>query len=389
MNDKSDLDIALVGPAFPYRGGIAHFIERLQDGFSARGFRSRIFTFTRQYPELLFPGKSQLTSGEPPEPPPTRCLDTLNPVTWLSTARAIARSAPGVVVLKYWMPFFAPAFGTVARRVRKRGSRVVVVVDNVLPHERRPGDVALTKYFLKAVDGFVVMSSKVREDLEMLVSPAEVRLVEHPTYDNFGVGVPRQEARMQLGIPVDAHVLLFFGFVRKYKGLETLLSAMPTLTEADPKIHLVVAGEFYDDEREYRGQIAKLGISSKLTLMSEYIADEDVATVFSAADVVVQPYLSATQSGVAQIAFNFDRPVITTDVGGLAETVTHGTTGLVVAPGSPGALAEAVRSFFDEDLGKEMSAAVSREKARFGWEAMYDAITELGRLTPPQPATDR
>lgn len=382
MAESPDLDIALVGPAYPYRGGIAHFLEKMQRGLTDRGHRTQIFTFTRQYPELLFPGKTQFASlATAPDPLPVRTIDALNPLSWIASARRIGRSSPRVVVFKYWMPFFAPAFGTVARRVRTSGSRVVVVVDNVVPHERRPGDVLLTRYFLSAVDGFVVMSRKVGDDLRTLGYRAPVRLVEHPTYDNFGAAIPRHVARERLGLPADTPVLLFFGFVRRYKGLQTLLSAMPAVTQALPSARLLVAGEFYDDEQAYRRQIADLDLDDRVTLFSDYIPDEDVTTFFSAADAVVQPYTAATQSGVAQIAFNFDRPVITTDVGGLAETVKHGRTGLVVEPDNPSALASAVIAFFREGMGTKLSAAVAREKERFGWRPLFEAIEELGGVS--------
>jgi glycosyltransferase involved in cell wall biosynthesis len=386
MGDNQDLDVALVGPAYPYRGGIAHFIEKMNQGLTDRGLRSRIYTFTRQYPRLLFPGKTQLTTSTLTGEPPIRSLDTLNPLSWFGTARAISERSPRTVIFKYWMPFFAPAFGTIARTVRRRHARVIVVVDNALPHERRPGDVALTKYFLSGVDGCVVMSGQVKDDLDRLGFDGPVRLVQHPTYNNFGPGMPKDTARERLGLPPDAHVLLFFGFVRKYKGLQTLLSAMPDMVAADSSIRLVVAGEFYDDEEEYRRTIAAHDLTGKVNLHSEYIPDEEVACFFSAADVVVQPYLSATQSGVAQIAFNFNCPVITTDVGGLAETVSHGRTGLVVEPDSPDALAHAVRTFFERHLRDSMAAAIAQDMVRFGWAPLIDGIIELGRMSPDRPA---
>jgi glycosyltransferase involved in cell wall biosynthesis len=361
MRESQGLDIALVGPAHPYRGGIAHFIEKMHHGLTQRGHRVGIFTFKRQYPELVFPGKTQLSTDSSSHViPAIRSIDTLNPLSWFKTARLILDRSPDVVIFKYWMPFFAPAFGYIARKIRKSGTRVIVVVDNVLPHERRPGDVVLTRYFLSAADGFVVMSRKVGEDLKRLALHAPTKMVDHPTYDNFGTAIPIRTARGTLKLPLDAPVLLFFGFVRRYKGLHILLSAMPEIVREIPTTRLIIAGEFYDDEEEYVKQIADLQLTDHVTLLSDYIPDEEVATVFSAADVVVQPYLSATQSGVAQIAFNFDRPLITTDVGGLAETVVDGSTGLVVEPKSPSAVAHAVIRFFREKLIEAIEELQSR-----------------------------
>ncbi|MDX1740603.1 MAG: glycosyltransferase [Rhodothermales bacterium] len=377
MTGTSELDIALVGPAFPYRGGIAHFNERILTGASDRGHAASIFTFTRQYPALLFPGKTQETTSDPPPLQPIRCIDSLNPLTWLKAARLIKSRRPGVIVFHHWMPFFAPAFGVIARRLRRSGSRILVVVHNAIPHERRPGDIRLTRYFLSVADGFVVLSDPVERDLRTLGYEQPIRCVQHPTYDNFGPAEDRLLARRKLSLPERGPVLLFFGFIRKYKGLDTLISAMPSIVEFDATSRLVVAGEFYEDEAAYRNRLAELNLGDHVILHSDYIADRDVATYFSAADVVVQPYLSATQSGVAQIAFNYDRPVITTDVGGLAETVADGRTGLVVEPNSPEAIADAVIRFFGENLGERMEEAVSRDKSRFGWQPVFDALYSL------------
>jgi glycosyltransferase involved in cell wall biosynthesis len=284
------------------------------------------------------------------------------------------------------MPFFAPAFGFIARRLRRHGVGVFVVVHNAIPHERRPGDFALTRYLLSAANGFIVLSHTVETDLRSLGYQQPVRQVDHPTYDNFGPGVDRRGARERLGLPGDAPILLFFGFVRKYKGLQTLLAAMPAILQHAPSTRLLVAGEFYDDEEEYRREITRLDIEASVSVHSDYVPDADVATFFSAADVVVQPYLSATQSGVAQIAFNFDRPVITTNVGGLAETVRHGHTGLVVEPDSPPALADAVIGFIRDNMRDRMSASVAEEKSRFGWGPLLDALHELTSELPPATA---
>jgi glycosyltransferase involved in cell wall biosynthesis len=387
MTDTTELDIALIGPAYPYRGGIAHFIQRMLNGAAERGQEAAIFTFTRQYPALLFPGKTQETTSGPPAATPVRCIDSLNPLSWFGAARRIRSRKPRVAVFHHWMPFFAPAFGTIARRLRRSGIRILVVVHNAIPHERRPGDIALTRFFLSAADGFIVLSRTVEHDIRTLGYDQQIRCVEHPTYDNFGPAEDRVVARERLGLPERGSILLFFGYVRKYKGLDALISAMPSIIEHDEDTRLVVAGEFYEDEAEYCSKIEELNLAEHITFTSDYIPDEDVATYFSAADVVVQPYLSATQSGVAQIAFNYNRPVITTDVGGLAETVADGRTGLVVEPNSPSAIADAVTRFIREGMRSRMEAAIADEKARFGWQPVFDALYDLsgGLLTQSGP----
>jgi glycosyltransferase involved in cell wall biosynthesis len=374
--------VALVGPFWPFRGGIVHFLRTMADGLAARGHVVHTYTFSRQYPERLFPGKTQLDAGAPPAgaPPAPRLLDTLNPLTWTRTARRVAADGAEVVVFKYWMPFFAPAFGTLVRGLRRRGVKVLAVVDNALPHERRPGDRALGRYVLGACDGLVVMSDQVRRDVEALVPEVPLRQVAHPVYDVFGEPVPRAEARARFGLPPEAPVLLFFGFVRRYKGLHVLLDAMPRLLARVPDACLVVAGEFYADEAALRAQAAPLGAAVRFD--ADYIPDEAVAHYFGAADVVVQPYVSATQSGVAQIAFHFGRPVVTTDVGGLAEIVPDGEAGLVVPPEDPAALAAALVRFFEEGLAARLEAGVLREREKYTWDRLYDALEELWARAP-------
>ncbi|MDX1547850.1 MAG: glycosyltransferase [Rhodothermales bacterium] len=370
--------LVLVGPMPPYRGGIAHFMEAMYRGLRGRGHAVEAVTFTRQYPALLFPGKTQFEESAAAAPAAAvRLLDTVNPASWFSTARHVARQAPDAVVFQFWMPFFAPAFGTVARYARRRGARVIAVVHNAVAHERRPGDRALARYFFKAVDGSLVMSDAVARDLAELGVGAPVRQVVHPVYDLFGEAPPRAEARRRLGLPAEAPVLLFFGFVRRYKGLHVLLEALPRVLQRLPEARLVVAGEFYDDEAPYRRLIAEHGLGAHVRLDAEYIPSEAVPAYFAAADVVVQPYVSATQSGVAQIAFHFDTPVIVTDVGGLAEVVPHERAGLVVPPEDPEALAGAITRYFAEGLGPALAEGVRAEKQKYSWDRLYEALEDL------------
>ena len=373
--------LTLLGPFHPYRGGIVHFLQTLARGLAARGHAVRAVNFRRQYPERLFPGKTQYADGPPPAgaPEAPRLLDTVNPLTWRATARRIAADGADVVLFKYWMSFFAPSLGTAARALRKKGVRVLCVVDNALPHERRPGDRALARYVLGACDGLIVMSDQVRRDVESLNLGVPVRQVAHPTYDLFGLPVERGAARRALDLPEGAPVLLFFGFIRRYKGLHVLLDAMPRVMEKLPGAVLVVAGEFYADEAELRAQAERLGLGDAVRFDADYIPDERVGVYFGAADVVVQPYVTATQSGVAGIAYHFGRPVVTTDVGGLAETVPDGVAGLVVPPENPRALADAVVRFFEEPgLATRLEAGVAAEREKYSWDRMYEVIEEMG-----------
>lgn len=348
---------------------------------AAHGHDVQAVTFSRQYPERLFPGKTQFAGGEaPPEgvAVAARLIDTLNPLTWWQAARRLVRKRPDAVVFQYWMPFFAPAYGLIARFLRSRGVRVLAVVHNALPHERHLGDAALGRFFLRACDGFVVMSDAVAEDLRMLRrADAAVRRIDHPVYARFGAPVPKDEARRRLGLPAEAPVLLFFGFVREYKGLHVLLDALPEVAAELPGVRLVVAGEFYDDPAPYRAQIERRGMGDHVIVHDHYIPSEAVPAYFGAADLVVQPYVAATQSGVAQIAFHFERPVVVTDVGGLAEVVPHETAGLVVPPEDPAALASALVRFFREAMQAPLTEGVRRQKRRYHPDRLAEAIEDL------------
>ncbi len=372
------MKIALVGPTYPYRGGIAHFLETMYRGLGARGHETFAVTFTRQYPELLFPGKTQYETAEVEDPVPARrLLDTVNPLTWIRTARHLAKLKPDVVLFKFWMPFFGPSFGTVARYLRRKGIKSVVVVDNAIPHEPRPGDTLLSRYFLKACHGYLVMSDAVENDLATLGIRERIARVPHPVYDIFGPSMSREEARRGLGLPDDSPVLLFFGFIRRYKGLHVLLDSMPRVIERIPNVRLVVAGEFYEDDAPYREIVRQHRLEENVRFDADYIPNDRVAQYFSAADVVVQPYVSATQSGVAQIAYQFDQPLIVTDVGGLAEVVPDGRAGFVVPPENPEALADAIIRFFEEDLRDRFREGVREEKKKYSWDRLYDALEEL------------
>jgi glycosyltransferase involved in cell wall biosynthesis len=366
--------IALVGPLAPWRGGLAQYLallgEALEPSTDVRGV-----TFTRQYPTFLFPGRSQHDpEAERPGFPVEPLLDSIDPRSWRRTAAHLERFAPGAVILKWWMPFFAPAFASAVGPLRRRGTRVVLVCDNLVPHERRPFDSALTRWMLRNSDGYLVMSESVERDLARLKPGATYRRVLHPLYAQFDRGrFTRESARASLGLEGD--VALFFGYVRDYKGLDTLLEAWPRVRARRP-VTLVVAGDFYEDPERYRALAAAAGPGT-VRLLEGYRSDAEVEALFKAADVAVLPYRSATQSGVTQVAYALGVPVITTDVGGLAETVKPGETGLVVPPENPGALADAVVRFFEERLSPRLRAGVLALQREYSWDVLADRTLEL------------
>jgi glycosyltransferase involved in cell wall biosynthesis len=376
--------IALLGPLHPWRGGIAQYLGLLGDALLDRA-EVRGLTFTRQYPELLFPGRSQLDAHAPaPRFPVDRVLDSIHPLSWRRAARRLESFRPGLVVVKWWLPFFGPAFSRTVAPLRRRGTRVALVCDNLVPHERRPGDGLLTRMMLSQSDGYLVMSDGVERDLDRLKPGAPRRRVLHPLYAQFDRGRwTRESARRHLGL--EGEVAVFFGYVRRYKGLDVLLKAWPRVVARRP-VTLVVAGEFYEDAAPYRAlaAAAAAGRDRRVRFLDHYLPDGDVEALFKAADVVVLPYRSATQSGVTHVAYALGLPVIITDVGGLGETVRHGETGLVVPPEDPAALGEAVVRFFAEDLGPRLRASVAALRGAHSWEALAEQVIALGDELDPE-----
>lgn len=385
--------IVIVGTAYPLRGGIAHYVSLLAETLVKRGHEVRIITFKRQYPKFLFPGKSQeetqsnndlSTIHYPLSTVAEQIIDSLNPITWMKAGSVAAKFQPDLILFKYWIPFFAPDYGVIARvakrLMRKRGkkTKIVFIADNVLPHEKRPGDLAFTRFAFRAVDSFIVQSESVEKDLKKLMPNAKFVRLDHPVYEIFGSRMERTEARQKLSIPHDAPAILFFGYIRKYKGLDILLRAMPKILESLPELRLIIAGEFYDDEAEYRSLISELKIPDKnLVLDTDYIPNEEVAIYFSAASASVLPYRSATQSGIVQIAYNFDQPVIATDVGGLAEIVKDGVSGLIAPRSTPEAVAEKVIEFFSQNLEAKLTGGVIQEKQKYSWDAFAEGVERL------------
>jgi len=367
----------IVGPAFPLRGGIADFNEALCKAMNDEGIKTSIVSFYLQYPGILFPGKSQVTGGTAPQGIEINSLiSSINPLSWYRAAAFIKKQKPDFIIIRYWLPFMSPALSTVARQVRKAGIRVIAITDNVVPHEKRPGDEALTRYFINSCDAFIAMSKTVVDDLKQFTSTKPVIFSPHPVYDIFGDAISKEEARKKLGIDAGQKMILFFGFVRPYKGLDLLIKAMGIDEVRKLNIHLVVAGEFYGDEKFYRELVGELKIGDNVHFHSSYIPKEEVKNFFCAADMVVQPYKSATQSGITQIAYHFERPMIVTNVGGLAEIVPDGKTGYVVDV-DPEKIAMRIVDFYNQDRENEFSKAAGIEKERFSWPAFVTSLLKL------------
>ncbi len=372
------MKIAIVSTAYPLRGGIAQYTGILYHRLRARGHELRVITFKRQYPGLLFPGKTQLeTSRDEQVAIDTEpILDSIGPSTWFKAAGRLRRFKPDLVLIKFWMPFFAPCFGTICWLVKRRlHCKAVYICDNVIPHEKRPGDILLTRYAFRQADSFIVQSKVVERDLLSLFPEASYRLVPHPVYDIFGEILPKRKSRDRLGIK-SKRVILFFGYVRKYKGLDLLLQALPEIVRK-LDVELLVVGEFYEDEAHYQHMIDITNISGNVKMISRFVPSEEINQYFSAADVVVLPYKSATQSGIVQLAYHFNKPCIVTDVGGLAEVVIDGETGFVVEPENAAAITQAVLRFYEEGKEEAFSQNVQKEKLKYSWDRMLDAIEEL------------
>lgn len=374
MTSNSLNSVVILGPAYPLRGGIANLNEALCDNLIKSGIRSEVVSFSLQYPSFLFPGTTQYeTSVIKHSFKITPLLNSVNPLTWIKAIRYIKNIRPQLVIVRYWLPFMAPCLGYVARKLRKHQIRVIAITDNVIPHENRIGDKALTGYFIGSCDAFIVMSEKVKQDIEKFTKTKPVQFTPHPVYNIFGESVERNTACEELKLNKDKKYILFFGFIRHYKGLDLLIEAMQYV---DDSVHLLVAGEFYEDKKPYDDLIHKLQLESRVHIADGYIPKEKVKYYFSAADMVVQPYREATQSGVTQIAYSFNKPMIVTNVGGLPEIVTDGVSGFVTDT-RPQSIAKAISDFYDKNLKEKMEAGAASEKNKFGWGKMITRITEL------------
>ena len=370
------MKILVIGPAHPLRGGIANFSERLAKAFQQEGDQVDVLSFSLQYPAFLFPGKTQFTDKAAPDLKIHTRINSINPLNWLRNGLWVRKQNYDMIVVMFWQPFMAPCLGTITKIAGKKTFRVGQM-HNMIPHEPQKLDKIFARYFVRSMDAFVALSRSVLEDLKEFDIRKPRDLNPHPIYDSFGELSDKTEARQKLDLNPDKPVILFFGFIRKYKGLDLLLKAVADENIKTKDIQVVVAGEFYDEQEEYR-DIIKQNNLENVVLRNEFIADKDVALYFSACDLVVQPYRSATQSGVTQIAFHFEKPMVVTDVGGLSEIVPHKKAGYVVEP-EPKAIAGAINEFYDHKLEKQMIKNVRSEKAKYAWDKLVDKIKALNK----------
>jgi D-inositol-3-phosphate glycosyltransferase len=372
------MKIILLGTAHPFRGGLASYNERLAREFQSEGHQVEIYTFTLQYPNFLFPGKSQFSE----EPAPSdltikRKVNSINPFNWLRIGNELKALKPDLLIFKFWLPFMGPCFGTIARRVRRnKHTKIITILDNVIPHESRFGDKLFTRYFLKPIDGFISMSQSVANDLEKFDTVKPRDFNPHPLFDNFGAHLEKSEAKKLLNLDVSKHYILFFGIIRDYKGLDLLLHAFADLPSRKKNVKLLVAGEYYSNEEKYQQLIRDLQLENDVIVVNEFIKDSEVGRYFCAADIIAQPYKHATQSGVTQIGYHFERPMLVTNVGGLPEMIPDGKVGYVVAPESE-AIQAALEDFFTQNKELTFQKHIQEEKKKYVWSALTSKILNL------------
>ena len=370
--------VTILSTAFPFRGGIAVFTERLARAFHAVGDKVNISTFSLQYPSFLFPGKSQYSTSKKPEDLDILAeVNSINPFNWVKIGLKIKKQKPDILILKYWIPFMAPCLGSISRIVRRnKYTKVIVVIDNLIPHERRFGDRFLNNYFVNSVDAFVAMSESVYNDLDKFDEGKKKVLGVHPLYDNFGEAKSKEKAIESLELSKDYKYILFFGIIRKYKGLDLLLDAIADNRFLDSNLKLIVAGEFYEDDKYYHDIIEKNKLKDVVILATKFIPDNQVVDYFCAADIIVQPYKNATQSGVTQIAYHFEKPMLVTNVGGLAEIVPHNKVGYVTSQ-NPQDIADAIFDFFQQNKEAKFIKGVKQEKKKYSWDIMVTNIKKI------------
>ena len=370
------MKIIIVSAAFPYRGGIAHFTQMLYNEL-IKNHEVSVVTFSRQYPKLFFPGKTQYEPTLLKDAPDSEeLLDSINPFNWNSVGKTVKNKNADLVIFNFWMPFFGPCFGTAARRIKKnKRTKILIIAHNVISHDAKIGDRMLTKYFFNAADYFITMSKSVQKDLQKFKPNAKQKLLFHPIYSNFGTSIKKNDAVEFLKLS-DKPTLLFFGFIRKYKGVDILLKTVELLKEK-LDLQLIIAGEFYDNKQKYLDLIDLLNIGKQVRIFSDFIPNSEVKYYFSVCDVVVLPYREATQSGIFQIANNFEKPIIVTDVGGLGEEIEQGKTGFVVEKNNPQILADAIFKYFKENKIEEFSLNVKRKKEKYSWTNFVKGIEQL------------
>ena len=377
------MKIIIVGPSHPYRGGIAAFTDRLANEFQVEGADVELYTFTLQYPSILFPGKTQYSDAPAPEDIKIfRKINSINPFTWIKTAKEIKAKNPDIVVFAYWMSFFAPCYAQMAKIISKnKNTRCIGLVHNMMPHERSLLDRLLSPCFVKKMNAFAALSKSVLNDVSKLDKKSKPKLFSpHPLYDHYGDREDKAVALSSLYLDDNYNYLLFFGLIREYKGLDLLLKAMSDERLDNYPLKLIVAGEFYEKKEPYLQMIDNLDIKDRVIICDKYIPDEEVKNFFNLADMVVQPYKSATQSGVTQVAYHFEKPMLVTDVGGLREIVPDGKVGYVVEP-EPKKIADAICDFYDNDRKEFFEANIVEEKKKYEWSKMTETIMKLYKET--------
>jgi D-inositol-3-phosphate glycosyltransferase len=370
--------IIIIGPAFPLRGGIANFNEALCRALNKKNNHTKIISFSLQYPSFLFPGKTQFDTGEGPKDLSIETkINSINPFNWLKVGRYIRNEGPDYVIIRYWLPVMAPCLGSIARIVKQNKKiKIIAITDNIIPHEKRAGDKNLTQYFISACDAFITLSQQVLNELRAFNNSKPAVFMPHPVYDIFGEKIPKAEALENLKLSPSNKHILFFGFIRNYKGLDLLLEAMADERIKQLGIKLIIAGEYYEDALRYENIIAKYNLSANIVAHTHFIDSNEVKNYFCASDMIVQPYRTATQSGVTQIAYHFERPMLVTDVGGLPEIVNDGKTGYVTKT-NPQSIADALFKFYMENKEQEFSINCREEKKRFSWEYFVEGIEAL------------
>jgi len=368
------MKIAILSPFYPFRGGLAQLNARLYTELSVKN-EVRAFTFTTLYPNFLFPGKTQFVSeGDTAQKIDSiRVLNSINPFSYIKTARRINKFAPDILIIPYWMSFMAPAFGSVCRLLNKK-TKVISLVHNAISHEKTIVEKPLAKYFLKSCNAFIVMSEPVKKDLLSLKKDANILQLPHPIYDQYKDKSDKLEARTKLGINLNKKTLLFFGFIREYKGLDLLIEATNLLTE---DYQLIIAGECYGSFDKYKALIDKSSLKDNIKVFDHYINDDMVSLLFSATDVLILPYRSGTQSGVIAMAYQLETPVITTNVGALGDTIKDANTGMVVENISTDAIANTIKQYFEEDRSNTFLSNIKSEKERLSWKYFIQKIEKF------------
>jgi glycosyltransferase involved in cell wall biosynthesis len=372
------MKITILGPAHPYRGGIAALNERLAKQLVDEGNEVNVVSFTVQYPKFLFPGKTQFSEQKTTFSfPITREINSVNPLNWLKTGWRIRKSRPEILIVRFWLPFMGMSLGSICRIVKlNRYTKIISIADNIIPHEKRPGDKILCRYFIGSIDAFITMSGSVLNDLSKFKYKKPKILTPHPIYDHYGAVEPREKALLNLNLSKEDRYILFFGFIRDYKGLDLLLKAFSNPYFKPNRIKLIVAGEFYADKTKYLDLIKELNLEDDVILRTSYISNKEVQHYFNGADIVAQPYKSATQSGVTQIGYHFNKPMLVTNVGGLAEIIPHMKVGYVVAPDAD-EISKALIDFFENNRMEDFTNNILKEKERFSWDKMTKSINIL------------